>query len=121
MSQIASFYLVNGGQREELPDGGCSGEVYMAILEYCEGELDIDCRINAPQNEDTLDCALIDAELAEKLWDAFQERDLSPSGLAAEIAPDWELPVEAVERGMKTFLSHLERAKGNTILLYQMT
>ena len=31
MSQIASFYLLKDGQRQELFDGDCSGAVYMAI------------------------------------------------------------------------------------------
>ena len=47
MSQIASFYLIKNKQRQELSDGSCSGAVYMAILDYFEGDLDIDCRINA--------------------------------------------------------------------------
>ena len=36
MSQIASFYLLKDGQRQELSDGGCSGAVYMAIWDWCE-------------------------------------------------------------------------------------
>lgn len=31
MSQIASFYFIKDGQRQELSDGGCSREVYMVI------------------------------------------------------------------------------------------
>ena len=31
MSQIASFYLLKDGQRQELSGGDCSGAVYMAI------------------------------------------------------------------------------------------
>ena len=31
MSQIASFYLLKDGQRQELSNGDCSGVVYMAI------------------------------------------------------------------------------------------
>ena len=31
MSQIASFYLLKDGQRQELSGGDCSGVVYMAI------------------------------------------------------------------------------------------
>lgn len=49
MSQIASFYLLKDGQRRELSDGDCSGDVYMAIWDYCEDELGIDCRFNAPR------------------------------------------------------------------------
>ena len=58
MSQIASFYLLKDGQRQELSNGNCSGAVYMAIWDWCEYELDLDVRFPAPQAEDTLDCAL---------------------------------------------------------------
>ena len=67
MSQIASFYLLKGGQRQELPNGNCSGSVYMAIWDWCERELDLDVRFPAPQTEDTLDCALLEGELASQL------------------------------------------------------
>ena len=53
MSQIASFYLLKDGQRQELFDGDCSGAVYMAIWDWCESELDLDVRFPAPQTEDT--------------------------------------------------------------------
>ena len=59
MSQIASFYLLKDGQRQELSNGDCSGVVYMAIWDWCESELDLDVRFPAPQTEDTLDCAPI--------------------------------------------------------------
>ena len=58
MSQIASFYLLKDGRRQELSDGDCSSAVYMAIWDWCESELDLDVRFPAPQTEDTLDCAL---------------------------------------------------------------
>ena len=32
MSQIASFYLLKDGQRQELSNGDCSGAVYMLSL-----------------------------------------------------------------------------------------
>ena len=54
MSQIASFYLIKNNQRQELSDGNCSADVYMAIWDYCESELDIDVRFPAPQIEETL-------------------------------------------------------------------
>ena len=60
MSQIASFYLLQDGQRQELPDGGCSAAVYMAIWDWCESELELDVRFAAPQTEGTLDCALLE-------------------------------------------------------------
>ena len=66
MSQIASFYLLKDGQRQELSNGDCSGVVYMAIWDWCESELDLDVRFPAPQTEDTLDCALLEGELPEK-------------------------------------------------------
>ncbi len=62
MSQIASFYLLKDGQRQELSNSDCSGAVYMAIWDWCESELDLDVRFPAPQTEDTLDCALLEGE-----------------------------------------------------------
>ena len=107
MSQIASFYLLKNNQRQELSNGDCSGAVYMAIWDWCESELDLDVRFPAPQTEDTLDCALLKGELATHL-------------LAAEIAPDWDLPTEAVQSGLETLRSHLELVRGDVALLYEM-
>lgn len=118
MSQIASFYLLNNGQREELLDGGCSGDVYMAIWDYCEEELDIDVRFNAPQTEDALDCVLIDKKMAADLLEHLRKCDLAV--LAHQIAPDWNLPVQMVRRGMETILSHLEQVQDDKTLLYEM-
>ena len=106
MSQIASFYLLKDGQRQELFGGDCSGAVYMAIWDWCESELDLDVRFPAPQTEDTLDCALL------------REQDLPE--LAAEIATDWDLPTEAVQSGLETLRSHLELVQGDAALLYEM-
>ena len=69
-----------------MSDGDCSGAVYMAIWDWCESELDLDVRFPAPQTEDTLDCALLEGELASQLLAALREQDLPE--LAAEIAPD---------------------------------
>ena len=118
MSQIASFYLLKGGQRQELPNGNCSGSVYRAIWDWCESELDLDVRFPAPQTEDTLDCALLEGELASKLLAVLREQDLPE--LTAEIAPDWDLPTEAVQSGLETLRSHLELARGDVALLYEM-
>ena len=52
-------------------------------------------RFPAPQTKDTLDCALLEGELASERLAALRERDLPE--LAAEIAPDWDLPAEAVQ------------------------
>ena len=41
--------------------------------------------------------------------------------LAAEIAPDWDLPAGAVQRGLETLRSHLELVQGDAALLYEMT
>ena len=68
MSQIASFYLLKDGQRQELSNGDCSGAVYMSVWDWCESELDLDVRFPAPQTEDTLDCALLEGELASNCW-----------------------------------------------------
>lgn len=119
MSQIASFYLIKDGQRQILSDGGCSGEVYMALWDWCEGELDIGGRFHVPQTENILDCVLVKEELASVLLTALQEQDLWE--LASEIAPDWNLPAEAVQSGLETLLSHLMLVQGNTALLYEMT
>ena len=72
MSQIAFFYLLKDGQRQELSDGACSGAVYMAIWDWCESELDLDVRFPAPQTEDTLDCALLEGELASNALAALR-------------------------------------------------
>mgnify|MGYP003598565506 CR=1 FL=1 len=108
MSQIASFYLIKNNQRQELSDGDCSGAVYMAIWDWCESELDLDVRFPAPQTE-----------LASQLLAALREQDLPE--LAAEIAPDWDLPTEAVQSGLNTLRSHLELVQGDAALLYEMT
>ena len=119
MSQIASFYLLKGGRQQELSGGDCSGAVYTAIWDWCEYELDPDVRFPAPQTEDTLDCALLEGELASKLLAVLREQDLPE--LAAEIAPDWDLPAETVQSGLETLRSYLELVRGNTALLYEMT
>ena len=119
MSQIASFYLLKDGRRRALSNGDCSGAVYMTIWDWCESELDLDVRFPAPQTEDTLDCALLEGELASKLLAALREQNLP--ALAAEIAPDWDLPTEAVQDGLETLRSHLELVQGDAALLYEMT
>ena len=119
MAQIASFYLLKDGRRQDLFDGNCSGTVYMAIWDWCESELDLDVRFPAPQTEDILDRALLEGELASKLLEALREQDLPE--LAAEIAPDWDLPTEAVQGGLETLRSHLELVRGDAALLYEMT
>lgn len=75
-------------------------------------------RFPAFQTEDTLDCALLEGELASELLAALRERDLPE--LAAEIAPDWDLTVEAVQSGLETLCSHLELVRDDTALLYEM-
>ena len=118
MSQIATFYLLKNNQRQELSDGDCSGAVYMAIWDWCECELDLDVRFPAPQTEDTLDCALLEGELASNVQAALREWNLPK--LATEIALDWDLPTEAVQSGFETLRSNLELVRGNTALLYEM-
>ena len=102
MSQIASFYLLKDGRRQELSNGDCSGAVYMAIWDWCESELDLD----------------LEGELASNALAALREQDLPK--LAAEIAPDWDLPAEAVQSGLETLRSHLELVQGDAALLYEM-
>ena len=118
MSQIASFYLLKDGRRKKLSNGDCSGAVYMAIWDWCESELDLDVRFPAPQAEETLDCALLEVELASNVLAALREQDLLE--LAAEIAPDWDLSTEAVQSGLETLRSHLELVQGDAALLYEM-
>ena len=118
MSQIASFYLLKDGQRQELSNGDCSGVVYMTIWDWCECELDLDVRFPAPQTEDTLDCALLERDLAYNMLAALREWD--PTELAAEIAPEWDLHTEAVQSGLETLRSHLELVRGDVALLYEM-
>ena len=118
MSQIASFYFLKDGQRQELSGGDCSGAVYMAIWDWCESELDLDVRFPAPQTEDNLDCALLEGELASNVLAALREQDLSE--LAAEIAQDWDLPTDAVQSGLETLRFHLELVQGDAALLYEM-
>ena len=119
MSQIASFYLIRNNKRQMLHDGNCSGAVYMAIWDWCECELNLDIRFTAPQTENTLDCVLIDRELAFRLLKALKEHDIQK--LAAEIAPDWDLPAEAVQEGLGTLNAHLKLINSDTALLYEMT
>ena len=57
-------------------------------------------------------------ELASKLLAAQREQNLQE--LAAEIAPDWNLPTEAVQSGLETLRSHLELVQGDAALLYEM-
>ena len=57
-------------------------------------------------------------QAAEELLAALESRDLP--ALAAEIAPDWDLPAGAVQRGLETLRSHLELAQGGAALLYEM-
>lgn len=118
MSQIATFYLLKNNQRQELSDGDCSGAVYMAIWDWCECELDLDVRFPAPKTEDTLDCALLEGELASNVLVALRAWNLPE--LAAEIALDWDLPTDAVQSGFETLRSHLELVRGDTALLYEM-
>lgn len=119
MSQIASFYLIKNNQRQELSDGNCSADVYMAIWDWCESELDIDVRFPAPQTKETLDCALLDGRLASDLMVVLRERNLSE--LAVEIGLDWNLSTEVVQSGLETLCSHLELVRDDTALLYVMT
>ena len=55
---------------------------------------------------------------SDDLRAALREQDLPE--LAAEIAPDWDLPTKAVQSGLETLRSHLELVQGNTALLYEM-
>ncbi len=119
MSQIASFYLLKDSRWQELSDGDCSGEVYMAIWDWFESELELDVRFYAPQTEEVLDCVLLEGKLAGKLLTALEERNLLV--LAAEIAADWDLLAETVQSGLETLRSYLDLVQDGTALLYEMT
>ena len=92
---------------------------FCSLIPWCESELDLDVRFPAPQTEDTLDCALMEGELASKLLAALREQNLPE--LAAKIATDWDLLTEAVQSGLETLRSHLELVQGDAALLYEMT
>ena len=49
---------------------------------------------------------------------ALREHNLPQ--LAAKIAPDWDLPTEAVQGGLETLRSHLELVQDDAALLYEM-
>lgn len=118
MSYLASFYLLKNGKRQELFDGNCSGVVYMAIWDWCEGKLGIDGRFHAPQTEDVLDCLLFDEEMAAGLLTALGKQNLLK--MAEEIASDWDLSMDAVQKGLETLCSYLEKMNNGDALLYEM-
>ena len=118
MSQIASFYLLKDGRRQELSNGDCSGAVYMAIWDWCESELDLDVRFPAPQTEDTLDCALLARELWANVLAALREQDLPE--LAAEISSNWDLAPGALHSCPAPLCSDLELVRGAAALLSDM-
>jgi len=60
----------------------------------------------------------MEGELVSALLAALREQDLPQ--LAAKIAPDWDLPTEAVQSGLETLCSHLELVQDGTALLYEM-
>ena len=67
MSQIASFYLLKvrsaaGTVQRQLPPARSTWPSGTGV----STELDLDVRFPAPQMEDTLDCALLEGELASK-------------------------------------------------------
>ena len=74
MSQIASFYLLKDGRRQELSNGNCSGEIYIAIWDWCESELDMDVRFPAPQTDNTLDCVLLEGSWQRYCWRRWRSR-----------------------------------------------
>ena len=51
----------------------------------------------------------------------FRNYAIRNSRLAAEIAPEWDLPTESVQSGLETLRSHLELVQGDAALLYEMT
>lgn len=119
MSQIPYFYMMENNKLYERSNGGCSGDVYMAIWDDCEAELDMDVRIHALHTEDVLDCVLLDEKMAEELLMALQERGFTE--LAAEIGADWDISQKAVQRGLETLCAHLADVQNEATLLYQMT
>ena len=55
------------------------------------------------------------AELTGRIDQFYGQR------IEAEIAPDWDLPTEAVQSGLETLCSYLELVQGDAALLYEMT
>ncbi len=104
MSQIATFYLIKitsgrnwaatAPARSIWPSGtGVRANwIWMSVFRS--------------QTEDTLDCALLAESWRLNCWQLSGSR--SSLELAAEIAPDWDLPTEAVQSGLETLRSHLE-------------
>ena len=66
-----------------------SGAVYMAIWDWCESELDLDVRFPAPQKEDTLDCALLEGELASQLLDVYKRQRYTMTFLGLHTFDHW--------------------------------
>lgn len=118
MSQIASFYLLKDGKKQELPNGDCSGAVYMAIWDYCEEELAIDGRFNAIKDDSVMDCLLFPKKLTDELLSGIGKRDLTE--LSYEIASSWDLPPEIVKMGLENLLANLKLVDDGEALLYEM-
>ena len=118
MSQIASFYLIKNNQRQELSDGNCIWRGLYGYLGLVRVRAGSRCPFSCSQTEDTLDCALLEGELASKVLAALREHNLPQ--LAAKIAPDWDLPTEAVQGGLETLRFHLELVQDEAALLYEM-
>ena len=99
MSQIPSFYLIRNVQKKNCPmvaaPAGFTRPSGTGVRTNWNG------------------CSF--PELLAEL----QQQNLPE--LATQIAPDWDLPADAVESGLKTLRSHLEQAEGGAALLYEMT
>ena len=117
MSQIAQFFLMKGGEKlQELPDAGCSGEVYTVLLSHLEEKLEFDCRTDV-WNDDLMDCAEFDLPLARNV---LKEVGNSAEEVAGEIAREWELPQERVEAAWKALLSYLTQVTEEVSLRYEL-
>ncbi len=100
MSQIASFYLLKDGRRQELSNGDCSGAVYMAIWDWCESELDLDVRF--PRSPDGGHPGLRSAGGRAgglMCWQLCGSR--TSRNWPLKLPQTWDLPTEAVQSGLE--------------------
>lgn len=121
MSQIAVFFLrdAQGGQ-EELTDGGCSGALYTVIWSYIEEELDTLCRTQPPENEEALDCVVVEETLARQLLEALPSTEAALAELAAAVAADWALSADLTLLALQTLIEHLRRVRKDIVLYYAL-
>jgi len=105
----------------ELPDSGCSGEIYTAIFDYLEAEKEIDCcdmgdfmelQDSWMEIREPTDLRIFTYEKAREMLAALSDAD------PAYIAEDWEQDEEAVAGGLMALESCLQTLDAQHCLLY---